>query len=189
MFASWDLGYSDELVALFWQRHGGQHRCIGSRAWQFTDYGDALSDIDVTFPWKVELHVIPHDAASKTMQSLLIQAFEKHGSEAQILPKGDVHAGIQEVRELLPTVFIDNVPRPWTEGKPNNARLVEALAGYRASNTRTGVYARTPIHSWESHWCDSIRYYAVANATELTSTKWGPRPDYSKADRIARTVA
>lgn len=189
VYASWDLGYSDELVALFWQRHGGQHRCIGSRAWQFTQYADALADIKVTFPWPVEIHVIPHDAASQVMQGLIVEAFEKYGSEVLILPKGDVHAGIQEVRDLAPTIFIDNVPRPWTEGKDNNARLVEAIAGYRASNTRTGVYARTPVHSWESHWTDSLRYYAVANATDLTSTKWGPAPSTEAADRIARTVA
>lgn len=189
VYASWDLGYSDELVALFWQRIGGQHRCIGSRAWQFTDYGDALADIEVTFPWKVEIHVIPHDAASRVMQGLLVEAFEKFGSEVLILPKGDVHAGIQEVRDLFPTVFIDNAVRPWTEEKKNNARLVEAIAGYRAQNTKTGVYARTPIHSWESHWMDAKRYYAVANATGLVTTKWGPAPSTDATDRIARTVA
>lgn len=189
VYASWDLGYSDELVCLFWQRIGGQHRCIGSRAWQFTNYEDALDDIAVTFPWKVELHVIPHDAASKVMQSLLVAAFAKTGAEVVILPKGDVHAGIQEVRDLLPTVFIDNVPRDWTDGKSNNHRLVEAIAGYRAQNTKAGVFARTPIHSWESHWTDSLRYYAVANATDQLSTKWGPAPDYSAADRIARVIA
>jgi len=79
---------------------------------------------------------------------------------------------------------IDIAPRKWAP-TGNNARLIDAIGGYRASNTKHGVYSRTPVHSWESHWCDALRYYAVANLTGETTpaNRWGPAPNYAAQDR------
>jgi hypothetical protein len=191
VFAAWDLGTSDELVCGFFQKNSAAHYCIGSRSWTFTKFEDALQDCAIAFPWKVAKHVVPHDAASGTMRDLLVTALEKYG-EVEILERGPVQIGIEAVRSLLPTMWIDNEPRPWStvDGKPhpNNQRLVEALAGYRTSQSmqqkQRGVYAATPLHSWESHFADMLRYYATAVQTgALSLTEWGQAPSYAQQDR------
>ncbi len=184
VIAAWDIGFSDELVCLFLQKNGNAHRCIGSRSWQFTKYADALDDIELTFPWKVDKHVLPHDANKGSVQTGLTDAqqFEQLAGEAEveIIDMLKVQTGIQAVRQMLPTLWVDNAVRPWApEG--NNRVLIDALGGYRTSKTRNGVFSRTPVHSWESHWADALRYYALGH--ELTSVSWGAPPRYDEIDR------
>jgi hypothetical protein len=187
VFASWDLGHSDDLVVGFWQQNGNAHRCIASRAWQFTKFEDALGEIDQLFPWKIKKHVVPHDAASRTMRDVLIGALEKY-AETYVLRVEKVQTGIEAVRQMMPTLWIDSAPRPWApEG--NNKLLIDALAGYRTTQSvtqrRNGVFSATPQHSWESHWADMVRYYAmgvrVGAFAQLDA--WGPAPNYSQHDR------
>lgn len=183
VFAAWDLGFSDELVVLMFQRNGTAHNLIGSRAYQFTKFEDALADLTQAFPWSIEKHLLPHDTASRTMQGLVIEMFEKFGTEVSIVERADTTKGIEVVRELFPSLWIDNAVRAWSPAG-NNARFLEAIGGYRAASTKHGVYSRTPVHSWESHYMDALRYYALACAVgETTKTKWGPAPDYRNSDR------
>lgn len=183
VFTAWDLGTADEQVALFLQKNGSAHYCIGSRSWQFTKFEDCLDDIATTFPWTVEKHFLPRDASSPTLTTFLTEAFSKLGAEVVILDRGNVAQGIQAVRDIMPTLWIDNAIRDW-EKTGNNARLIDAIGGYRAASTRHGIYSRTPVHSWESHWTDALRYYAIANASgETTVNKWGTKPNYQLIDK------
>lgn len=183
VFAAWDLGFADELVALFFQKNAGAHYCIGSRSWEFTKFEDALADCKQVFPWSVEKHFLPHDTASQTLRGFVIDAFTKAGADVSIIDRSDVTKGIEIVRGIFPTLWIDNAKRPWAP-TGNNARLVDAIGGYRASNTKNGVFSRTPVHSWESHFADALRYYAIASEIgETTGNRWGPAPNYAQADR------
>lgn len=196
VYCAWDLGQSDELVALFLQKNGSAHYCIGSRSWAHSKYEDVLGEIAAEFPWgaKIAKDILPHDAnrGSET-GTTAAQVFESLGREVEVMECALVLPGIQAVRTLLPTLWIDNDKRPWApEG--NNKRFIEALGGYRTSQSsqqkQRGVHSATPLHSWESHWADALRYYAVAERSGLlTLHVWGPKPDYTLQDRIARGVA
>ena len=187
--ASVDLGYSDEMVFTFWQQIGNEEHCIGSKSFRFTNLTDALDDIKLTFPWgkKPMVAVIPHDGRWAA------EVFEERGYEPVLLPRTQsVTWEIDKVRAFLGHVFIDNAPRPWTDNEENNARLVNALLGYRTarSNSDADVYQKSPTHTWESHWADSTRYYAVYREQNPShEMAWGPAPNYSVQDRINRMTA
>lgn len=180
-----DLGFSDELVALFFQKKGNAHYMIASRSWQYTEMNDALDEIEVVYPWRVSKYVLPHDAGSRVNRQLILNEFEKRAS-CSILERGSNHAGIQTTRKLLSTLWIDNAQRDWG----NNDKIIEAIGAYRSKQSSHGVASSAPLHNWASHWADALRYYAVGHAQGLTSreTEWGPPPNYSEMDRIARTL-
>lgn len=179
-----DLGYADEMVFTFWQSYGNEHRCIGSKSWKFTNLADVLDDVKLTFPWgkRPMTAVIPHDGRFGASE-----LFEKHGYSPILLPRtSSVAQEIEKVRSFLGRVRIDNAVRPWTDNEENNARLVEALLGYRTERSKTDAdtYQKQPAHTWESHWCDSVRYYAVALDTGYLDTDgWSGPIDYSRQDR------
>lgn len=186
VYCSWDLGQSDELVALFLQKNGSAHYCIGSRSWTHSKYEDVLGEIEDVFPWgsRITKHILPHDANKGSGQTGTTDAqmFEQLGCEIEVMERALVLPGIQATRALFPTLWIDNEVRPWSDGRPNNERLIEAIGGYRTSQSqqqkRLGVHSVTPLHSWESHWCDALRYYAVAERSgALAITQWGPDPN------------
>src|SRR5690606_8726953 len=150
----------------------------------------SLEDVKVSFPWgkRPMVAVIPHDGRFGAAD-----VFERYGYEPVILPRTQsVIAEIEKVRMFLGRVRIDNAVRPWTENEENNARLVEALYEYRTerSSGDPEAFQRRPAHTWSSHWADSVRYGAVyLDDNPSIGTGWGPPPDYSQADRIARTVS
>ncbi|MEX2125479.1 MAG: terminase family protein [Woeseia sp.] len=186
--AAVDLGFADELVFTFWQNKGNEERCIGSRSWQFVNLSDALDDVKISFPWgrRPMTAVLPHDGRFGTGE-----LFERYGYDPVLLPRTrSVTQEIEMVRGFLGRVSIDNAARPWTDNDDNNARLVDALLGYRTAKSKTeaGVYEKAPAHSWESHWADSVRYYVVYRQDNEATSTWGPAPNYEQADKIARTV-
>lgn len=186
--AAVDLGFADEMVFTFWQSYGNEERCIGSKAWKFTNLPDVLDDIKLTFPWgnRPMTAVIPHDGRFGAAE-----LFETYGYEPVILPRtSSVAQEIERVRTFLGRVRIDNAVRTWTDNEENNARLTEALLGYRTarSNLDSAVYQRQPAHTWESHYADSVRYYVAYRADNPASGSWHPAPDYTQLDRIAATI-
>lgn len=188
VFCAWDLGFSDLLVALMFQKNGNAHYCIGSRAWQYSEFEDALGELAVVFPWSIEKHFVPHDISSKTTRHMVTAAFEKYG-EVEIIEKGSVHAGIQCVREMMATLWIDDAKRDWAPAG-NNSELIQAIGTYRSRPTKTGAASSTPVHDWSSHYCDALRYYALGAAGGMVGpTQWGPSPNYDVMDRIARVIA
>lgn len=184
---AFDLGFSDEMVALFVQKNGSSHSIVGSRSWRDSKLEDALAECQVLFPWPLGKIILPHDAASATTRSLYIAGMAELGyGDIEILERDSVHPGIQAVRSLFPTLWIDNESREWGD----NERLIGAIGGYRSKQNKHGVASATPEHSWESHWMDALRYYAVADSLGMTTSTTGPaKPlDYSQMDKVARTI-
>lgn len=181
---SFDLGYSDELVALFFQKKGEAHYLIASQSWQYTEFQDALDEIQVKYPWVVDKYILPHDASSRVARNMVLDAFEVYG-EVEILDKAPVHIGIQAVRKMFPTIWINDKHRDWGD----NAMLIDAIGQYRSKQNKDGVASATPRHDWSSHWMDALRYYAMGDASGLTGKSgWGKAPDYTVQDMIAKTI-
>jgi phage terminase large subunit len=186
--AAVDLGMSDEMVFTFWQENGGEERCIGSKSYKFTNLPDALDDIKLTFPWgkRPMTAVIPHDGRFGAGD-----VFERYGYDPLVLPRtASVAQEIEKVRAFLGRVRIDNAIRPWTDNEENNARLSEALIGYRTVRSKTDaeVYQKQAAHTWESHWADSVRYYVVYRDQYDAPGAWNRAPDYSLQDRAQAGV-
>jgi phage terminase large subunit len=58
---------------------------------------------------------------------------------------------------------------------------VEALKTYRTEwDDLNRVFRKQPLHSWESHYADAARYFAVG--TQGKTNDWSPI-DYSRYDR------
>jgi hypothetical protein len=189
VYAVWDLGWVDHLSAIYIQPHGNESRIIGSRAWRLTTIPDAIADERKTFPWEVDTDVLPWDAAKSSLETGATwqQVFEDQHRRTELAPKLSPHEGIAQVQLLLPTCSIDTAPRPWApEG--NNQLLIESLTGYRTEIRKgsgaPGVFQLSPSHTWESHFADALRYYAVFRASGgLTLGEWGPAPNWSLTDR------
>jgi hypothetical protein len=181
--ASVDLGFADELVFTFWQSVSNEERCIGSRSWKFATLTDALDDVRGSFPWgkRPMLAVLPHDGRFGAGE-----LFEHYGYDTAILARSqNVPAEIEKVRGFLGRTRIDNAVRPWTENEENNARLLEALLGYRTERSKTDAetHQKTASHTWEAHWADSVRYYVVYRDEFQSLSGWGSPPNYAEQDR------
>jgi hypothetical protein len=66
----------------------------------------------------------------------------------------DICVGIEAVRSLLSTCFID---------ERKCAHLLKCLENYhKRYNEKTQTYSESPMHDWCSHAADSVRYMANA---------------------------
>lgn len=194
VYAIWDIGWADHLACVFVQPKGTEDRFVGSRSWRFTTISDALNDIRNSFPWagRIHTHAVPWDATrgSPETGNTVAEVFENLGEGCEVVARVSVHEGIELTRRLLATALIDTESRPWAPDG-NNLLLVESLTGYRAEAAKQpDVFQKTPLHSWESHLSDAVRYYAVFKEMGgVQARHWGPRPDYSAADRAARVIS
>lgn len=191
---AFDIGYSDLTVAVFYQIiEPNKTVIIGSKAWQFMTASDIAIDIKNTFPWgnRISIAVLPWDASrpgpgGDTWASTL-EAYRIGQDEIVVLRKsqGTLHNEIAHVQQHLSTCWFDNSVRSWTQGKPNNSILLDALTGYRTERVakKPGVFSKSPQHSWESHWADALRYALVYRYGDYGVGNWGEAPDYSEQDR------
>lgn len=198
VYVAFDIGYSDHTVAVFFQAlEPNKTVIIGSAAWQFTPANEIAQDIRKRFPWGTQIHtaVLPWDAnrpgpAGDTWVSIF-QTY-RLAEEIEVLRKGQgtLHAEIAHVQQSLATTYVDDVPREFTHGKPNNGVLLDALAGYRTERIakRPGVYSKTPQHSWESHWADAVRVLMVYRHGDMGLGGWHEAPDFGAQDKAARVA-
>lgn len=181
--AAVDLGYADELVLTFWQSLSNEERCIGSRSWKFAKLSKALDEVRAELPWgkRPMTAVLPHDGRFGASD-----VFAQYGYEPVELPRSEsVPQEIENVRAFLDRVRIDNAVRPWTGNEENNARLIEALQGYRTlrSSVDAETHQKNAAHTWHSHWCDSVRHYVKHRGRHSESSSWGRAPNYKAHDR------
>ncbi|MDS9470287.1 hypothetical protein RGQ15_22330, partial [Paracoccus sp. MBLB3053] len=135
-------------------------------AWERTSIPEMLEDWR-DLPFKVDSVILPHDAEVRELGSgqTRREIFEARGLATYLVPNQSVHEGINQVRELLPKVWMDS------EGCK---MLREALAAYRADYDEVKrVYHTRPLHDWSSHWADALRYLALGR--DMVQP-WGARP-------------
>ncbi len=180
LHATFDLGFSDHLAGIFIQPNGNEHHIIGSKSWQFTTLQDVFHDIKETFPWgkRITQAIIPPDINTQHIQV--------EGVELLTAPKMSVAAGIDVVKNYLAMIRIDNAVREWEGAEDgNNLSLQDALCGYRTEHKKGSpdVFQKSPAHTWESHYADSLRYYCVYVQEVGFDTGWSRDPDYSLQDK------
>lgn len=153
--AALDLGYSDMMVATFWQQVGTEHHAIAARGYQRASAVDVCNDWK-SLPFKVDRVILPHDAKAHhhSMGKSTEEVFNGFYSDVLVNERiANKHDGIERVRQLLPHVWFD---------RDECATLIEALTQFRAEYDATRrVMKMKPVHDWASHWVDSVQEYAI----------------------------
>ncbi len=173
---SWDLGMADSTVVCYWQRtRMGEVRAIGCDEYQNTGLADIVRDLQQK-PFNYGKHIFPHDVkvrelgTGKSRQEVL----RSLGIEPLIAKNVRVEDGISAVRGLLPRVWFD---------RENCFRLIEALKTYRSEwHDERQVFHKQPLHSWESHFADAVRYFALMESQTDNAGHFMPM-DTSNLDR------
>lgn len=161
-----DLGWSDAMVAIFFQQLGTEIRIIGCEAFEHTSIPDMVHGWR-GYDYPIDTVILPHDArvtelgTGKTRQ----EVFHDLGCNTVICPNQRIHEGIAQGKSLLKHCWFD---------RDATRTLVEAMLAYRSEFDEVrNVHKMTPLHDWSSHYADAFRYLAVGRPSNQS---WGPRP-------------
>jgi hypothetical protein len=116
---------------------------------------NVLHDKRRKYGWTYGDHFFPHDIKVREFTSgkSRLNTLAGLGIEATVVPQYDELDGINVVRRMLGRIWIDPV---------RCERGLEALRGYRREyDERLRDWKKMPLHSWESHGCDALRYFAT----------------------------
>jgi hypothetical protein len=170
---SWDLGINDLTTIWCWQVTGSQVRAIDLLAFQNTGLPDIIARLRQK-PYAWGEHYVPHDAkvrelgSGKSRQEIALGL----GLNWTVVPEVGLMSGIDSARALIPRVWFDR--EKVKDG-------IEALKTYRTEyDDIRRVYSLKPLHSWESHYADAFRYFAVGRQGQTSDRK---PIDYSHLDR------
>lgn len=151
-----DLGVADSTCVTYWQEIGGETRIIDYDEWQ----GEPLAYLGKTLqnkPYVYGTHYLPHDGGSRNLEKARTpqDALWEMGIKTTVLPREiEIQTGIENVRSLLSTAFIDQT---------KCRHLIKCLENYHKQyNEKTQSYADSPKHDWTSHCADSVRMMALA---------------------------
>lgn len=151
----YDLGFTDNTVATFWQEGpDGTVRIVKVHA---TTGTDIHQHIDLLLKMRIESGNIwlPHDARAKNLQTGLsiVEQFLKAGLRPRIVPNHKVRDRIAATRRLFPAVWID---------EPECGDMLEGLKTYRRRwNDNYLRFEETPYHDWASDYADSFGYMCM----------------------------
>lgn len=166
VYTAWDLwwaGWWDETAIRFYQLYGKEVRVIDYREWT----GNSLSEIVYTVLkprwYRIEINYLPHDAVVVELGTgkSRVEVLEDLWLECEVVPKLSIADGIQAVRELFPSMWIDEEKcKQW----------IKCLQAYRREwDDKWGTFKQRPLHDWSSHGADAMRYLAVSLQDELHS--------------------
>lgn len=162
----WDLGWNDKTSIICAQRVGGELRIIDFIEDSHQTLPDYVQELK-TRRWNWGTDFLPHDGASARLESSGLSAqdiLRKLGRETQIIPKGDVEAGIKAARVTFSRCYFD-VDR--------TTELVNHLKRYRRQINSVTNEAGGPLHDEHSHAADAFRYLAqVADRMSNDDDGW-----------------
>jgi len=159
---AWDLGMADATVLTYWQvAPGGQVRCIDCDAHVATSLAEVVKVMRAK-PYVIDDNWLPHDVKVRELGTgaSRYDTLWDLGVRGTILPVRPVADGIDAVRALLPRTWFD---------QSRCADLVEALKTYRTEySEERQVFSTRPLHTWESDYADSVRYFASSPGVGAT---------------------
>lgn len=175
-----DLGSPLNTVVTYFQIVGSEIRVI-----------DCDSDLDLTPVQRVAhmlnkgylfgSHFLPHDvlATQKSGKTFLNELNEVGLRNCKAVPRTlDIWVGINRLRQILPR-FSFRIPAC--------EHLLEGLSNYHMIRaTSTGLALDEPVHDWSSHYGDSARVIAEAEAAGMLSSA-GSRANVHRRQVTVRT--
>lgn len=171
VYTAFDLGWGDS-TAIWWFQTVG-------REIHFIDYHEDFNQTiehyakiikDKPYNYAKNGHFLPHDGNKGSTQTGRTdsQLYQSMGVPNRVLDRGEVSPQIEDVRLIMPRVWID---------ANKCAQGIECLKQYSYKwNDERKVFGTVPDHSWASHGADSFRY-AVQAINQLKGS-------LSKADKL-----
>jgi phage terminase large subunit len=151
---AWDLGVSDSTAVWFIQCSGKERRLIDyyeASGVGLDHYAKVLEQKN--YVWGT--HYFPHDIANKELSTGLsrVDTLRRLGIEPEIVPQAATLDGINAVRRVLDSCWID--PERCERG-------LEALKQYRREcDDKLKTWKQRPRHDWSSHGADALRTFAM----------------------------
>jgi len=153
-----DLGMNDEMVLIFFQRFKKEIRVID----YYSNSGEGLShyvNVMKDKPYRYLPLWVPHDAKVRELGTGIsrIGRFRELGVRTKLLRKADVNTGIEQVRKMLPNMWIDaDLCGP----------LITMMFSYSKQwDDKLGVFKDKPLHDKYSNPADALRYVAMSKGS------------------------
>lgn len=170
-YSAWDIGIGDSNAIWVFQLVGKEVH--------FIDYYEN-SDEPLTHyvnwlknkPYMFEKHFMPHDAASRSLQSgkSLVDIARGMGMKIDVLPRDTNEMfGIECLRNMLPRFFFD---------QSKCEKGIKAVEAFRKEwNEKLGCYREKSYHDWASHGSKALIYAAEAvqrtgSGAGMTAEEW-----------------
>ena len=168
----WDLGWNDLSSIIMVQRVGGELRVIDFFEDSHRTLPDYVQELkERRYNWGTDY--LPHDGDSARLESSGLSAkdiLSKLGCSVQIIPKGDIEAGIKAARVVFGRCYFD---------KDKASALVGHLKRYRRQINQTTQEPGGPLHDEHSHASDAFRYLAqVADRLTNDDDGWNRKLKY-----------
>jgi len=162
VYASMDLGMDDATVVIFFQVLGKEWRIID----EYHNSGEHLGhyvNVITSKPYRVTRVFLPHDSRAKSLQTRMsiLGLVRKMGLSAVALRRTAVSDGIENVRKLIPNLWIDD----------KLTYIRDTFLSYTKSwDDNLGKWKDKPLHNKWSDPADAIRYMAVSGVGDLSSS-------------------
>jgi hypothetical protein len=170
-YTAWDIGISDTNSIWVFQLIGKEIHCID----YYENSDEPLAHYIKwlkTKPYLYEKHFMPHDAASRSLQSgkSLSDIARTAGLKVDVLPRDDRESfGIECLRNMLPRFFFD---------QSKCEKGLKAVESFRKEwNEKLGCYRDKSLHDWASHASKALIYASeailrTASGNGMTGEDW-----------------
>ena len=152
VFCAWDLGIGDAMALWFGQQVGKETHWLAY--YENNGFGlDHYVDYVKSRPFPVHLHLLPHDAEARELQTgqSRIDFLRGRGLDCRVVPRHSVDDGISAVRMKFPQMWFNSTGE-------NMERGLDCLRMYRAEYDDKNMTLKTrPLHDWASHGADAFR--------------------------------
>jgi hypothetical protein len=170
-YTAWDIGIGDANAIWVFQVVGKEIHCIDyyeNSDEPLTHYVNWLKNK----PYIYEKHFMPHDAASRSLQTgkSLVDIARGMGLKIDVLPRDSNEMfGIECLRNTLPRFFFDHV---------KCEKGIKAVENFRKEwNEKIGCYRDKSYHDWASHGSKALIYCAeamqrIGSGAGMTAEEW-----------------
>lgn len=159
VYCSADIGVNDATVLIFFQVLGKEWRIIA----EYHNSGEAIAhyaNVISSMPFRIKRLFLPHDSKATSFQTSMstLGIFRKLGFPAKALRKVEVAHGIENVRRMIPNLYIDE----------ELGYVKDTFLNYSKEwNDILGVWKDKPKHDSWSDPADAIRYMAMSGVGDL----------------------
>lgn len=170
-YTAWDIGIGDMNAIWVFQLVGKEIHCIDyyeNSDEPLTHYVNWLKNK----PYIFEKHFMPHDAASRSLQTgkSLVDIARGMGLKIDVIDRDqNEQFGIECLRNMLPRFFFDQV---------KCEKGLKAIESFRKEwNEKLGCYREKSYHDWASHGSKALIYCAQAvqktgSGAGMTAEEW-----------------
>lgn len=151
VYASWDLGIGDSMAIWVFQIVGQEYHFLDY--YENDGFGlDHYVDWVKSLPYRVDTHLLPHDAEARELQTgkNRVEYLTGRGLDCEVVPQHRIEDGIDAVRMRFNRFWFD---------REKCVRGVDRLRMYRSEfDEKHGVLRKRPLHDESSHGADAFRY-------------------------------